>query len=171
VFDDKQKDYFGDEEKKYSEDVTIKSGTIDSLKGYNDPVAISYDVDIKLKNDELIYFDPMLAEQIKENPFKAQNRIYPVELPYASNAIYNLDMEIPKGYKVEELPKSQVLSLPDNKAKFQYDIVQVTGHIQMRCRLQLNKTYFDLNDYGNIREFFSQIIKKENEQIVFRKIN
>jgi hypothetical protein len=171
VFDDKQKNYFEDEEKKYTEDVTVKSGTFDSLKNYNDPVAISYDVDIKLKNDELIYFDPMLAEQIKENPFKAQNRIYPVELPYASNTVYNLNMEIPKGYKIEELPKSQAFSLPDNKAKFQYEIAQVTDHIQLRCRLQLNKTYFDVNDYENIREFFSQIIKKENEQIVFRKIN
>ena len=118
VFDDKQKDYFGDEEKKYSEDVTIKSGTIDSLKGYNDPVAISYDVDIKLKNDELIYFDPMLAEQIKENPFKAQNRIYPVELPYASNAIYNLDMEIPKDIKLKNYQNHKYFPCQITKRNF-----------------------------------------------------
>ena len=171
VPDGQQKNYFEEEEKKYTEDVTIKSGAFDSLKNYNDPVAISYDIDVRLKNDEVIYFDPMLAEQVKENPFKAQNRIYPVELPYTSNTIYNLKMEVPKGYKVEELPKSQTFSLPNNKAKFEYEIVQVTDHIQLRCRLQLNKTYFDVNDYENIREFFSQIIKKENEQIIFKKMN
>ena len=169
--DNKQKNYFDDEEKKYTEDVTVKGGTIDSLRDYNDPVALSYDVDIKLKNEGVIYFDPMLAEQIKENPFKAQSRIYPVELPYASNTIYDLTMEIPKGYKVEELPKSGAISLASNKAKFEYEISQVTDHIQLRCRLQLNKTYFDVNEYESIREFFSQVIKKENEQIVFKKIN
>jgi hypothetical protein len=128
-------------------------------------------VEVKLKKDSLIYFNPMLAEQIKENPFKAESRLYPVELPYATNSIYSLSIEIPTGYKLEDMPTSQAFSLPDNKARYEYEIKHVDNQIQLRCRLQLNKTFFAVDDYENLRAFFAQVINKENQQIVFRKIN
>jgi hypothetical protein len=170
-YDDKRKNYFEDESKKYTEDVTITNGKLDSLKNYDYPITVTYDVEVKLKKDSLIYFNPMLAEQIKENPFKAESRLYPVELPYATNSIYSLSIEIPTGYKLEDMPTSQAFSLPDNKARYEYEIKHVDNQIQLRCRLQLNKTFFAVDDYENLRAFFAQVINKENQQIVFRKIN
>jgi len=171
VHDDKEKNYFEEETKKYTEDVTITNGRFDSLKNYDYPVTVIYDVDVKLKKDSLIYFSPMLAKQMRGNPFKAQNRLYPVELPYVINSIYSLTMEIPTGYKVEELPRSQAFSLPDHKGRFDYEIMQVANQIQLRCRLQMNKTFFAVDEYEKIRALFDQVINKENEQIVFRKVN
>jgi hypothetical protein len=164
-----KKNYFEDEEKKYSDDVSIKNGKFDSLKTYDDPVGVTYDVELKLKDEELIDLNPMLAEQMKENPFKAQDRIYPVELPFASNRVYIFAMEVPHGYRVEELPKSQILSMPDGKAKFEYQIAQDVKGIQLRCSLQISKTFYSTDDYQNLRAFFAQIIKKESELIVFKK--
>jgi hypothetical protein len=42
--------------------------------------------------------------------------------------------------------------------------------IQLQMRMKIDKTFFTTVEYGNLREFFSQIVKKENEQIVFRKL-
>jgi hypothetical protein len=69
------------------------------------------------------------------------------------------------------MPTSQAFSLPDNKARYEYEIKHVDNQIQLRCRLQLNKTFFAVDDYENLRAFFAQVINKENQQIVFRKIN
>ncbi|CAN5318723.1 hypothetical protein BH11BAC6_BH11BAC6_10780 [soil metagenome] len=91
--------YFKEEEKNYSIDATIKNGKIDSLKNYDVPVIVKYTIEIKPGEDDRIYFNPMLNELIKNNPFKSEERLYPVELPYNSISIYNLNIEIPKNYK------------------------------------------------------------------------
>ena len=41
--------------------------------------------------------------------------------------------------------------------------------IQMRTRLRLNKAWFPAADYGNLRDFFAFVVKKEAETIVFKK--
>ncbi|HET9824564.1 MAG TPA: DUF3858 domain-containing protein, partial [Chitinophagaceae bacterium] len=134
------------------------------------PVSVTYDINVSFKNDELIYLNPMMGDRLKENPFKAQTRLYPVELPYASSHSYNFTMEIPNGYKVEEMPAPQAYVLP-GKARFEYNITQAFGHIQLRCILQIDKTFFPIEEYSNLRTFFAQVINKESEQIVFRKTN
>jgi len=41
--------------------------------------------------------------------------------------------------------------------------------IQMRCRLRLNKAWFPAEDYASLRDFFTYVVKKENETIVLKK--
>jgi hypothetical protein len=161
--------YFAEEEKKYADEVSIKNGKIDSLKNFDKPVEITYDVNVNVKKDQFIYLNPMLAERMRENPFKAQSRIYPVELPYVSNDTYNFTVDIPPGYKVDELPKSQTIAMTDGKARFEYQISQDAKQIKLTCRFQLGKIFYPVSEYQNLREFFAQIIKKEAEQIVFKK--
>jgi hypothetical protein len=53
---------------------------------------------------------------------------------------------------------------------FEYLIQQSGDNIQLRCRTKLNKANFDPEDYEILRNFFSFIVEKEGEQIVFKKI-
>jgi len=41
--------------------------------------------------------------------------------------------------------------------------------INLQCWLQINKTTFQPSEYGRLREFFNQVVAKQNEQIVFKK--
>lgn len=158
-------------QKNYSEDIKISNLSIDSLKILDQPVAIKYDITLKSFEDaDIVYFNPMLSEAIKKNPFTAAQRFYPVEMPYTKDDIYTLNMEIPKGYKVDELPKSVRFNLNESEGMFEYIISNDGENIQMRCRVVLRKTNFVNDDYESLREFYSFIVKKEAEQIVFKKI-
>ena len=84
--------------------------------------------------------------------------------------IYLLSLDIPKGYTVDEMPASGKISLNDKDGYFEYILEKNGDNIQLQMRMKINKTFFTTEEYGNLREFFSQIVKKENEQIVFRKI-
>jgi hypothetical protein len=53
----------------------------------------------------------MIGEGMRENPFKAAERKYPVEMPYVRDDMYILNMQIPDGYEVDELPKSARVAL------------------------------------------------------------
>ncbi|MCW3092724.1 MAG: hypothetical protein JWP81_3793 [Ferruginibacter sp.] len=155
----------------YSDEIEVANVQIDSLKALSEPVGIRFDLKFKSFGDnDIVYFNPMLAGAKKNNPFTALERFYPVEMPYKIDEIYTLAMEIPKGYKVDELPKSTRLLLNDDEGMFEYLISQDATNIQMRCRLVLKKANYLNEDYQSLRDFYAFIVKKEAEQIVFKKI-
>ena len=76
---------------------------------------------------------------------------------------------MPTGYVVEAMPKSERLNFNENEGMFEYIIKADKQMIQLKCRLTINKTVFMPEDYSGLREFFGHIVKKQSEQIVFRK--
>jgi hypothetical protein len=82
---------------------------------------------------------------------------------------YVLNMEIPNGYVVDEMPKSARVSLNGTEGSFEYIIAKDDASIQMRSRIRLNKATFEPDDYSTLRDFFAFIVKQQSEQIVFKK--
>ncbi len=143
----------------------------DSLDNYETPLLMHNDIDLSsLLISDVIYLTPVFGQSFITNPFVANERLYPVEFPYRKDYIYVLSMDIPRGFRVDELPKSARIKLNENQGLFEYIIQQNPDNIQMQVRLKLNRTYFPVEDYASLREFFADVVKKESEQIVFKKI-
>ena len=53
---------------------------------------------------------------------------------------------------------------------FEYLCIKNGTHVQLRSKIIISKTHFPQDDYQSLRDFFAFIIKKQNEQIVFKKI-
>jgi len=144
---------------------------IDSLQQYDLPIMIHYDITADPGNGEdFIYFTPMLLDGYKDNPFAVSDRKYPVEMPFPLNEVFILNMEIPEGYKIEELPKSTKVKFNENEGLFEYIVRSDSRKIQLICKLSLYEATFYPDDYQTLRDFFAYVVKKESEQIVFKKI-
>ncbi len=153
-------------------DFTVENFGADSLKKYDFPLTIHYDFNLKsLLSGDILYFNPMLGDGYKTNPFKSMNRLYPVEIPYKIDETYMLTMDIPTGYQVDEMPKSVRVAYNENEGMFEYLIQKGQSNLQMRVHLKLDKAFFPVDEYSNLRDFFAYVVKKENEQIVFKKIH
>ncbi|HEX6914979.1 MAG TPA: DUF3857 domain-containing protein [Chitinophagaceae bacterium] len=163
-------DFFKEIRKEYNFDVEIENTSLDSAKLYDHPIAVKYDFKFNT-GDDIIYLNPILAGTWKDNPFASTTREYPVEMGHAFNETYVLNMEIPKGYKVEELPKSTRVRLNEDEGMFEYIINATATNIQFRCKLSINKANFEKADYQTLRDFFAMVVKKESEQIVLKKID
>jgi hypothetical protein len=152
------------------EDASLTNFQIDSLKKLDDNVELKYDFALKAFGEaDVVYFNPIIGKQLKTNPFAAAERFYPVEMPYVSDDVYVLNMEIPKGYVVDELPKSTRIMLNENEGMFEYLISKSEESVQMRCRLQISRANFTNEDYQTLRDFYAFVVKKQSEQIVFKK--
>ena len=91
-------------------------------------------------------------------------------MPYTFDEVFTLQMEIPKGYVIDELPKQQVVKFnEEGDASFEYRISESGGQISMRSRVIVKRAFFDKDEYETLREFFNLIVSKHNEQIVFKK--
>ncbi len=163
-------DYFKTVKAGYTGEYAASGFEIDSLLRPDDPLGVGYDLQITPDpNSDLFYFNPMLGEGYKENPFMSAERRYPVEMPYAMDETYTMTMDIPDGYVVDELPKQTKVLYNDDEGFFEYLIVKGEDNIQFRSRIKLNKANFKSEDYASLRDFFGFVVKKQSEQIVFKK--
>jgi hypothetical protein len=163
-------EFFKDVKKAYGQDVEFMNPRIDSLNDLEESIVIAYDFKLNQAKEDLVYINPMFGEGYKENLFKSTQRYYPVEMPYTFDETYVFNFIVPDGYVTDELPKSVIVKLNDaGEGQFEYLVSETNGTISMRSRIQLKRTYFQPAEYELLREFFSMIVKKHNEQIVLKK--
>ncbi len=131
--------------------------------------SLDYNIDLEDVNGN-IYFTPLQKFIFKENPFKAANRVYPVELPYKINTKQIVEVAIPKGYIVDEMPKGvKVILDEETNTQFLYQITSDDESVSIFTELKIGETLYLPENYEYIRNFFDAIIKKQKEQIVFKK--
>jgi hypothetical protein len=121
------------------------------------------------KAGDLMYIKPTLKTAFDVNPFKQQKREYPVEFPYPFKDQFILNLTIPDGYQVEEIPKPIRISLPKDAGVFQYLSTQNGNVIQLVIKIQLDQLHFEPEEYIVVKEFFNQIAIKSAEQVVLKK--
>jgi hypothetical protein len=166
------KEYF-DIIKNASSEIDYTEYQYNNLDSLNQPVIIEYKIAMKEgldKGASVIYIDPVLINSHTDNPFTSPEREYPVDFGQSFSELYNLQLTIPEGYSVEELPKNTSLALPENGGKFQYLIAHVGNKITLNFRFSIDKTLFVPSEYQNLKEFYNLVIKKEAEQIILKKI-
>jgi Domain of Unknown Function with PDB structure (DUF3857)/Transglutaminase-like superfamily/Domain of Unknown Function with PDB structure (DUF3858) len=156
--------------KNFSPAIEISNFRIDSLDKYDNGIAVKYNFEMKDAKSDIIYMNPYFGEAIKDNPFKSAQRLYPVEMPYKMDQTYNLQIEIPQGYTVDEMPKPLTLKLNDkSEGAFEYNISQSGTTVSFRSRIRFTRSYFKPEEYQTLRDFFGLVVKKQSEQIVFKK--
>ncbi|MBN2175922.1 MAG: DUF3857 domain-containing protein [Bacteroidales bacterium] len=136
------------------------------------PVIENYDIIMNNQVDQIgenLYLYPMFYHRMEENPFKSNERKYPVDFIHNLDKTYIVNLTIPEGYEVSLLPESISMKLPDNSAYFYYQISNFGNAIQFSFKYGTNKTVFVETEYHDIKEFFNQIIAKHAEPIVLKK--
>jgi hypothetical protein len=118
-----------------------------------------------------LYFNPILHERMNTNPLSDPERTYPVEMPYRVDNNYILSMDIPSGYAVDQLPRSVRYTLEDSSCSFEYRMNSDGKTIDLLLRMQLKKTIYPVEQYSALRDFFSLVVQKEKEPIIFKKSN
>ena len=116
-----------------------------------------------------IYVSPLFFLATTENPFKLEKREFPVDFGYPSTSRYMININLPEGYIVEALPEATNIALPENLGGFKYIIANKGNTIQIVFETTINESIISSKYYGALREYFKQLIDKENEQIVLKK--
>lgn len=117
-----------------------------------------------------IYMTPLTFLTIKENPFKAETRKYPVDFNFPARDSYNFSVKIPAGYKVEFLPEPVSVNLIENLGNFKFNVSFANNQIQTVVSYEINTFMISEQDYGALKQFYEIIVNKLNEKIILSKI-
>jgi hypothetical protein len=145
----------------------IKELTIDSLLLKEEPIVVSFEIQVKANGDSLV-FNPIFSEEYL-GPIDP-DRTDPVEMPYTRNLVYVMNLEIEKGYQVVKLPKSVKYQMNGQEAVFEFQCVQSGQTIQLRCKIQIKKANFSEEAIEALRDYIQFVTQKLYEPMVIKKI-
>lgn len=150
---------------------TVHTSEFENLTNLDEPIKENYD--ITFSDDgalaDIIYINPMMGSGIGENPFKSENRQYPVDFGSAFEYTSIIKLKIPKGYIAEELPAPMAVSLPEKGGRFLFNVVSMNGEISLTSMFIINKGIYTQLEYHGLKELYAQAISKQAEQIVLKK--
>lgn len=117
----------------------------------------------------LIYFTPLLFERTKENLFKHDKRVFPVDFAYPIKENYRITVSFPEEYEIEKLPQGGIYKLPEGKGSFTITFLGQGKTLLVKSVIDITKSQYSPNDYFDLKELFKTIVQKQAEQIVFKK--
>lgn len=161
-----------DKIKNSSTDLDYLGYQYNKLDSLDQPVYIDYNIATKEKQESdaaIIYFNPILINRQKDNPFTSPTREYPVDFGISRAEVYTIKLTVPDGYSVEGLPKNESFLLDDKGGQFIYQISHVDNKIVLNYRFTIDKTLFLPSEYETLKNLYNLVINKQAEQIILKK--
>jgi hypothetical protein len=159
--------------KKDKQGLNILGTSIENLDSINLPVTEKYEISISNKVNQIgneLYILPLLYNQNLNNPFKADERKYPIDFGYRIDRTVITNITIPDGYSVSALPSPSILKLQGAGGSYMFEAVQFGQVIRVTSKFSITKTLFLPEEYPALRELYNQVIKKQSEPIILKKI-
>jgi len=121
---------------------------------------------------EKVYFNPFLIRFFDSNPFKLEKRAYPIDFGHPRTYKYHLNVNVPAGYKVGELPESFALKLGDSNIDLKFLVNKNDSQVSISYHLSLSHAYFEPEDYDAIKQIFGKAVAaQKNSIIVLERMN
>ncbi len=148
-------------------DVTVTGIIIQNEEKLDKPVVI----DIKYENkiDELeniLYLYPFSFPFFKQNPFKLNERTYPVDFGYKDSYFYTVEVKIPENYTFSDIPENLSYMLPNKMGKLSINYRVAEDKLIITHNIQLLSSYYPIDFYPSLKEFFNRIVDIENNTVL-----
>jgi len=120
----------------------------------------------------ILYLNSVLIKNLTQNPFKATVRTLPVEFPYQSQYQYVLSIQLPEDMEPENLPPPAITDLENGALILKKTYGYYTGMhtVSVNSTFNVNSLNYPVGYYDEIRRFFQEMIKKDNEVLSIKKI-
>ncbi len=153
--------------------IQITDYSIENSKDLSKPVIENFifttDDECEMIGDKM-YINPKLFFTQSKNPFVQEKRQFPVYFGCPRQEKFNVNIDVPEGYVVESLPKPIKIQTGGNVASFSFNCVTSDKKIQILIAEETNKEIVSSDFYDVLKKFYQQMIDKQNEKIVLKKI-
>lgn len=116
-----------------------------------------------------IIVSPFLNLAMSQNKLTQKVRTYPVDLIYPSTKEFSIELEIPSGFKLIDVPESY--GMDNDLVEIALDYQTKENIVDVNASYTFKKSIYETNEYNRLKAYMNIIVKKFNEQIVLEKIN
>ncbi|WP_298533565.1 DUF3858 domain-containing protein [uncultured Algibacter sp.] len=120
---------------------------------------------------DIIYLNPFFVTFFDENPFKLQERTYPIDFGYKDTYYYSVNLSLNNDYTIVELPKNINMSLPNKAGQITFSTRQIRNSLVITFKINFKEAIYSPEFYPYLKEFMSKIVDIQNNSIVLLKKN
>ncbi|MFK7814638.1 MAG: DUF3857 domain-containing protein [Maribacter sp.] len=156
-----------------NEGMEISDYVVKNKAAIGKPIMESFTFNLDAQADVIgdkIYFSPLFHLAMDENPFKLEERNFPIDFTYPWQERRVLNIILPEGYEVTSMPKDINIALVDNQGKFKYQILNNGKSLQVMVDLKINEAVIGSTQYPDLKELFKNVVEKQTEKVVLSKI-
>ncbi|NMH88652.1 DUF3857 domain-containing protein [Flavivirga algicola] len=117
-----------------------------------------------------IYLNPFFVVFFNENPFRLQERTYPIDFGYKDTYFYlfNLRFDDSK-YIIAEHPEEKTIALPNHSGKITFSTKVIGNSIGVMLKIDFKKAIYGPEYYASLKEFMSKIIDIQTNSLILLK--
>lgn len=151
--------------------IKIKKFKISNLDSVENTVTEQYEVEFNVGNAEQSssYFNPFFINPIRKNPFKLNERNYPVDLGAASEERISINITLPEKYQLKEQPKDVSIALPNQGGRYILQTSINDNNLTVNQQLSFNKAIYTSEEYYYLKEFYNRIIQAQKTDVLITK--
>ncbi|MDR0230479.1 MAG: DUF3857 domain-containing protein [Flavobacteriaceae bacterium] len=104
------------------------------------------------------------------NPFVESTRFLPIDFMYPSMDSYNIKINLPEGYKLQEVPATIAFSNKESGMMFTYVVSENTdGSVEGKFNLRIAKPLLQKELYPVVKKMYEEIHKAVNQELIIVK--
>ncbi|WP_025742126.1 DUF3857 domain-containing protein [Aquimarina pacifica] len=147
--------------------VLINKVKIENLEENDKPLRLEFDFTTDVSElDGIVYIQPFTRKFFEENPFKLDQRTYPIDFGYKDSYTYMISLELPEDYTFIDLPKNSGHSIPNKLGRVDTSYQQNGQRLTIMHRVIFNSAYYPTEYYPILKKFFELILEVENDSLI-----
>lgn len=143
-------------------DFKVKSNDITN-PDFQETYSVIHHFDEAGKN---IYLNPFLIKFFSKNPFKLQERTYPIDFGYKDTYYYSFKLQINDKYTIEEAPKNMALRLPNDSGQILFSSNIMGDSLILMLKIEFKKAIYESEYYEYLKTFMSKIVDIQTNSII-----
>lgn len=116
-----------------------------------------------------IYINPFLIKFFKENPFKLQERTYPIDFGYNKSYYYVLKLNLGDSYELVEKPKTVIASLPEKSGRIFLSSSYFENELSLTLKIDFKKPIYVAEYYPYLKKLMNKIVDVQNNSLILIK--
>ncbi|MGS2725916.1 DUF3857 domain-containing protein [Psychroserpens sp. BH13MA-6] len=117
---------------------------------------------------ETLYINPILMTFFDENPFKLQERTYPIDFGFKDTYLYTAKINT-EGYDVIEFPKQASIGLPNNSGTLLFNTNVEENSVVIYFKFNFKEAIYDAGYYPYLKNYFATIVDIEKNSLIVLK--
>lgn len=121
-------------------------------------------------NHDTIHIVPFYMPPLAKNCFTSDKRLMPVEFPSEMSQQVVVNITLPEGYTLAEIPQQVAASTPDKSISGIYFVSQTDNKVQIDFQFKINKVLHQVENYDKLRGIFDLFHKCSTQSIAIKKL-
>lgn len=113
-----------------------------------------------------IYLNPFIVKFFEENPFKLQERTYPIDFGYKDTYTYIMNIDLGDDLNILEIPGSVNYALPNKSGTFLFNVENKDNQLTLYFKVKFDKAIYAPEFYDYLKTFMDTVVETQNNTVI-----